>query len=77
MSNGYIGVGDPQIEKFDHLNPDFGPDNPEWPENPHAFYSKRFPSKRLHAQRSTHGHAADVKSGAACSIGWKRNHPER
>src|SRR4030081_1762552 len=40
MSNGYIGVGDPQIEKFDHLNPDFGPDNPEWPENPHAFYSK-------------------------------------
>jgi cytochrome P450 len=40
MTCPYVGVGDPQIENFDHHRPDFGPGNPEWPENPHAFYAK-------------------------------------
>jgi hypothetical protein len=40
MSTRYIGNGDPRIQNFDHLKPDFGPDNPEWPENPHAFYTQ-------------------------------------
>jgi cytochrome P450 len=35
-----FGADDPAISGFDHHNPSFGPDNPEWPENPHAFYSR-------------------------------------
>ena len=40
MNSPYIGADDPQIENFDHHRPDFGADNPEWPENPHRFYAK-------------------------------------
>jgi cytochrome P450 len=40
MNAGEMADFEATIRSFDHHNPDFGPDNPGWPENPHAFYAE-------------------------------------